>query len=78
MTVLVDTSVWSLAMRRVSPDTAWAIPVKRLEALLGEASVAMIGPIRQEPFSEIRILTTDPDFVRYANHIPIDLDDVVA
>jgi len=62
----------------MSPDTAWAIPVKRLEALLDDASVAMIGPIRQELLSGIRILTTDAGFARYANHIPIDLDDVVA
>lgn len=52
MKVLVDTSVWSLALRR-SPgrdDPA----VRELRSLVDEGRVAMIGPIRQELLSGVR------------------------
>ena len=52
MKVLVDTSVWSLALRRQSrlQDPA----VQELRSLVDEGRVAMIGPIRQELLSGIR------------------------
>jgi predicted nucleic acid-binding protein len=51
MTVLVDTSVWSLALRRRAP----AHPaVGELRALIDEGRAAIIGPIRQEVLSGIR------------------------
>lgn len=53
MKVLVDTSVWSLALRRRSPDREGGI-VRELERLIAEFQVAMIGPIRQELLSGIR------------------------
>jgi predicted nucleic acid-binding protein len=52
MKVLVDTSVWSLALRRrarlESPR------VQELRALIAHGRVAIIGPIRQELLSGIR------------------------
>ncbi|MDE3156216.1 MAG: PIN domain-containing protein [Acidobacteriota bacterium] len=53
MKVLVDTSVWSLALRRRqrSGDDA---SVVELLSLVDEGRVAMIGPIRQEILSGIR------------------------
>ncbi len=46
MRVLVDTSVWSLALRRriKVPDPV----VEELRSLIDEGRVAIIGPIRQE------------------------------
>lgn len=52
MKVLVDTSVWSLALRRNMPgDSAEAA---ELLELIRELRVQMIGPIRQEILSGIR------------------------
>jgi predicted nucleic acid-binding protein len=48
--VLVDTSVWSLALRRKKPTPE----VKILDDLLQDLQVAIIGPIRQELLSGIR------------------------
>lgn len=53
MKVLVDTSVWSLALRRGSPP-ADAGTVAELERLIEDFRVAMVGPIRQELLSGIR------------------------
>ena len=51
MKVLVDTSVWSLALRRRSP----AHPsVDELRRLIVTGRAAIIGPIRQEVLSGIR------------------------
>ena len=53
MKVLIDTSVWSLALRRRHPDREAAI-VEELARLIADFEVAMIGPIRQELLSGIR------------------------
>lgn len=51
MRVLVDTSVWSLALRRRAP----AHPaVDELRRLVTQGRAAMVGPIRQELLSGIR------------------------
>ena len=52
MSVLVDTSVWSLALRRGVPQDG--AEVRELQELLQEGRVAMMGPIRQELLSGIR------------------------
>jgi predicted nucleic acid-binding protein len=52
MKVLVDTSVWSLALRRGGDSTAK--PVRELRSLIADNRVQMIGPIRQEMLSGIR------------------------
>jgi predicted nucleic acid-binding protein len=52
--VLVDTSIWSLALRRsgdVSPENEGL--VRELNDLIGEVRVVMIGAIRQELLSGI-------------------------
>ena len=52
MKILVDTSVWSLALRkRNSADDPCVIELKEL---IQEVRVQMIGPIRQELLSGIR------------------------
>jgi predicted nucleic acid-binding protein len=51
--VLVDTSVWSLALRRRHPERDEAV-VAELTKLIADFEVAMIGPIRQELLSGIR------------------------
>jgi predicted nucleic acid-binding protein len=53
MKVLVDTSVWSLALRRRTHSAAPA--VGQLRWLIDQGRVAMIGPIRQELLSGIRM-----------------------
>lgn len=52
MKVLVDTSVWSLALRRERP--AGDDCVRELVELIDEQRVVMIGPVRQELLSGIR------------------------
>jgi predicted nucleic acid-binding protein len=51
--VLVDTSVWSLALRRAKrvKDTA----PKELAELIREGRVVMVGPVRQELLSGIKV-----------------------
>ena len=51
MKILVDTSVWSLALRRRSAVQDPA--VVELRALIKELRVQMIGPVRQEILSGI-------------------------
>lgn len=134
MKVIVDTAIWSLALRRKAPDLS---PTERahvgeLAALAHEGRAAILGPIRQELLSgvaqkprfehlrgllrdfedealttedyeeaarhantcrragvattpidvlicavatrrDFEIHTADPDFERYAKHIPIRL-----
>jgi predicted nucleic acid-binding protein len=64
MKVLVDTSVWSLALRRRTPARERA--VETLRALIEQGRVAMIGVIRQELLSGIR---TPEAFVRVRDHL---------
>ena len=53
MNVLVDTSIWSLALRRAKrvDDAA----PKELAELIREGRVVMLGPVRQELLSGIKI-----------------------
>lgn len=52
MNVLVDTSVWSLALRRTTVGTA--PEALELTELIGEGRVLMLGAIRQELLSGVR------------------------
>ncbi len=52
MKVLVDTSVWSLALRRGEPKRADV--VKELEDLVSDGRVSIVGPVRQELLSGVR------------------------
>ena len=63
MKVLIDTSVWSLAVRRRAP----AHPaVDELRRLIGQGRAAIVGPIRQEVLSGIRETAT---FERLRDHL---------
>jgi len=64
MKVLVDTSVWSLALRRDRPTEDRRVQV--LGELINEQRVVMIGPVRQELLSGIR----DPkQFAKLKTHL---------
>lgn len=52
MRVLVDTSVWSLALRRA--DRVWNPEALELRRLITAHLVEIIGPIRQELLSRVR------------------------
>jgi len=52
MNVIVDTSVWSISLRRDKQKAS--APVQELQHLIQEHRVQMIGPIRQEILSGIR------------------------
>jgi hypothetical protein len=53
MNVVVDTSVWSLALRRSTPNDAIAI-VNILRDLIVDGRVVLLGAIRQEVLSGVR------------------------
>src|ERR1043166_2598844 len=48
MKVLIDTPIWSLVLRRKSPDAAM---MSELSSLMQDDRIAIIGPIRQELLS---------------------------
>ncbi len=52
MSILVDTCVWSMALRR-GPDAQGAV-ADELRRLVASQSVRIIGPIRQEILSGVR------------------------
>jgi len=52
MKVLVDTSIWSLALRRGGQNEAGA--VRELRNLIADNRVQMMGPVRQEILSGVR------------------------
>lgn len=54
MMVLVDTCVWSLALRRGDLEGQRGTEVDLLRALIEDGRAATIGPIRQELLSGIR------------------------
>ena len=54
MKVIVDTSVWSLALRRDKQNVPASLEVQELQLLILDRRVQMIGPIRQELLSGIR------------------------
>lgn len=54
MKVLVDTSIWSLALRRSGPlSKEDRLPVDELNELIHEVRVVLVSPIRQELLSGI-------------------------
>lgn len=55
MNVLIDTSIWSLAFRRATPQDD--PNVLELRRLIDELRAVIIGPIRQEILSGIRELS---------------------
>ena len=83
MNVLVDTTVWSLALRRrrASPAPKHKAAVTELRELVREMRTRMIGPIRQEILSGIpsasqfRKLRDD---LRAFPDLPLETDDYEA
>lgn len=69
MNVLVDTSVWSLVLRRTGdvdhPEAA------ELRALIADLAVRIIGPIRQEILSGIKSGAHLTSFVKHSGLFPI-------
>jgi predicted nucleic acid-binding protein len=51
--VLVDTTIWSLALRRKRPTSSEQLLVDELTELIRELRATLIGPIRQEVLSGI-------------------------
>ncbi|MEA3429328.1 MAG: PIN domain-containing protein [Thermodesulfobacteriota bacterium] len=64
MKVIVDTSVWSLALRRDKEDSP--APVQELRQIIHSHRVQMIGPIRQEILSGIR---SESQFKKLREHL---------
>jgi len=79
MKVIVDTSVWSLALRRNANESL--APDQELRHLIHDHRVQMIGPIRQEILSGIR---SESQFGKLQKHLesfpalPIHTEDYVA
>ena len=65
MKVVVDTCVWSLALRRNVANEEIAI-VKRLRELITDGQVVLLGAIRQEALSGIRY---QEQFVRLRDNL---------
>ena len=53
MNVLVDTTIWSLALRRQSPKPHEKTLIDELSELVRELRAVLIGPVRQEVLSGI-------------------------
>ncbi len=64
MKVIVDTSVWSLALRR--DRQGFSGPVQELQNMVHDHRVQMIGPIRQEILSGIR---SESQFKKLRKHL---------
>lgn len=64
MKVIVDTSVWSMALRRDKPESNTT--VHELRCMIQNHRVQMIGPIRQEILSGIRI---ESQFKKLQKHL---------
>jgi predicted nucleic acid-binding protein len=76
MKVLVDTSVWSLALRRRTRSDEPA--VAQLRWLIEQGRVAIIGPIRQELLSGVRTLEAFEllrDHLRPYHDEPLETED---
>jgi predicted nucleic acid-binding protein len=64
MKVIVDTSVWSLALRRDKPESNTT--VNEFRRLILDHRVQMVGPIRQEILSGIR---SESQFNKLKKHL---------
>jgi len=64
MKIIVDTSVWSLALRRDKEDSP--AQVQELRQIIHSHRVQMIGPIRQEILSGIR---SESQFKKLRKHL---------
>jgi hypothetical protein len=65
MNVVVDTSVWSLALRRNTPNDSMPI-INRLRDLIADGRVILLGVIRQEVLSGVRY---SEQFIRLRDYL---------
>ena len=65
MSVIVDTSVWSLALRRNTPPTSFPA-VTILQDLITDDRVILLGAIRQEILSGVR---SSEQFMRLRDYL---------
>lgn len=72
MNVLVDTTIWSLALRRRKGTDRNQDVIRELSELIGEGRASLIGPIRQEILSG---LSEIKEFERVREHLA-DFDDL--
>jgi len=70
MSVIVDTSVWSLALRRRTPPDSSAT-VMQLRDLITNDQVAFLGAIRQEILSGVR---SSEQFTRLRDYLRVFTD----
>jgi predicted nucleic acid-binding protein len=78
MRVIVDTSVWSLALRREGQMNFG--PVQELRNLIQDHRVQMIGPIRQEILSGLRHESQFKELKKHLDafpDLPISTEDYV-
>lgn len=68
MNVLVDTSVWSIALRRENPSR---VEVSALRQLVDEGRAVLLGAIRQEILSGVR---SENQFERLRNDLEAFVD----
>ncbi len=64
MNIIIDTSVWSLALRR--QRTSPRVETRELAELVREGRAAMLGPVRQELLSGVR---ADQQFEMLRDHL---------
>jgi predicted nucleic acid-binding protein len=68
MNVLVDTSIWSLVLRKETPKNH--VFVIELSELINESRVQIIGPIRQELLSGIKSPAQFREIKSYLSSFP--------
>jgi len=76
MNIIIDTSVWSLALRR-QPSSASTL-TRELVELVREGRAAMLGPVRQELLSGVRgeqQFETLREHLRAFPDIPLEAED---
>lgn len=76
MNIIIDTSVWSLALRR--QRTSPRAETRELAELVREGRAAMLGPVRQELLSGVRAdqqFQTLRDHLRAFPDVPLEAED---
>lgn len=64
MKIIVDTCVWSMALRRKAKQSSDTAIVTQLSGLIYDSLVQMIGPVRQEIYREFLLLKYTGFFCR--------------
>ena len=80
MRVLVDTTIWSLALRRRDPKPTERALTDELSELIGELRAVIIGPIRQEVLSGIpdpNVFSDVQQHLEAFDDLPIETEDYV-